>query len=76
MNTKIPAIIFLVLGILCVSFSKHITAGITRLDGKIWNEKRRNRFPGHGGTNYKPWMTALLGASWIACAIFFWFTSK
>lgn len=78
MDTKIPAIIFLVLGIIFIVFSKLILVGIQWLDKKIWNETRRKQFPGHGGksSGYKPWMVAVLGVSWIACAIFFWFTSK
>jgi hypothetical protein len=79
MNTKTPAIIFLVLGIIFIVFSKLISVGILWLDKKIWNEERRKKFPGHGGlksSECKPWMVMLLGVSWIACAIFFWFTSK
>jgi hypothetical protein len=76
MHSKIPAIIFLVLGIIFIVFNKQIIVGIRWLDKTIWNEERRRRFPGHGGNNYAPWMAMLLGTSWIACAIFFWFTSK
>ena len=76
MNAKIPAIIFLVLGVIIIAFNKLVLAGIQWLDKKIWNEKRRKQFPGHGGNEYKPWMVILLGASGVACAIFFWFTSK
>jgi hypothetical protein len=78
MDTKIPAIVFLVLGVIFIVFSKLILVGIQWVDKKIWNEERRKQFPGHGGKSagYKPWMVMVLGVSWIACAIFFWFTSK
>ena len=77
-NTKTPAIVFLILGIIFIMLSKRILRGIQWLDRTIWNEKRRKQFPGHGGrsSEYKPWMVVVLGVSWIACAIFFWFTSK
>jgi hypothetical protein len=76
MNSKIPSLIFLVLGILIIVFNKQVLVGVHWLDKTIWNEERRKRFPGHGGNNYSPWMIILLGASGIACGIFFWFTSK
>lgn len=75
MHSKAPAIIFLP-GVGLILFSRQITAGVGWLDGKIWTEKRRRRFPGHGGNSYKPWMAVMLGASWIVCAIFFWFTAR
>jgi hypothetical protein len=71
MHSKIPAIIFLVLGIIFISFSKQVIVGVRWLDKSIWTEDRRRRFPGHGGGSFEPWMSLLLGASWIACAIFF-----
>jgi hypothetical protein len=76
MHSKIPAIVFLVLGIIFIVFNKQIIVGIHWLDKTIWNEKRRKQFPGHGNNHYEPWMVVLLGASGIVCAIFFWFTSK
>jgi len=76
MDSKIPAIVFLVLGMIFIIFSRPILVGVQWLDKKIWNEERRKQFPGHGGNEYKPWMVMLLGISWIACAIFFWLTSK
>ncbi|HEY5042270.1 MAG TPA: hypothetical protein VIK53_09725 [Verrucomicrobiae bacterium] len=76
MDSKIPAIVFLVLGMIFIIFSRPILVGIQWLDKKIWNEVRRKQFPGYGGNEYKPWMVMLLGISWIACAIFFWLTSK
>jgi hypothetical protein len=78
MNTKTPAIVFLVLGIIFIAFSKQILVGIQWLDKVTWNEKRRKQFPGHGGqsSDYKPWGIMVLGASSIVCAIFFWLTSK
>jgi hypothetical protein len=78
MNTKTPAIVFLVVGITFILFRKAILAGIQRLDKTTWNKERRKQFPGHGGqsSDYKPWMVMVLGVSWIVCAIFFWFTSK
>jgi len=78
MNTKTSAIIFLVLGIIFIVFSRLILVGIQWLDQTIWNKERRKQFPGHGGksSKYKPWMVMVLGVSWIACAIFFWFMSK
>ena len=78
MNTKTPAIAFLVLGIIFVVFSEHILVAMRWLDKKIWTEKRRTQFPGHGGTstNYKPWMVIVLGISWIVSAILIWLISK
>ena len=76
MHSNFPAIVFLLLGVTFIAFNKLVIAGIHWLDRAIWNEERRRRFPGHGGNQYAPWMAVLLGASWIACAIFFWFTSK
>jgi hypothetical protein len=78
MNSKIPAIVFLVLGITSIFFGKLILVVIQRLDKTIWNEERRKQFPGHGGksSECKPWMVIVPGISWIACAVFFWFTSK
>jgi hypothetical protein len=76
MHSKILAIVFLLLGLVFTIFSKQIIAGIHWLDKAIWNEQRRKQFPRHGNNNYAPWMAVLLGASWIICAIFFWFISK
>ncbi|MGA2801365.1 MAG: hypothetical protein ABSE97_03195 [Verrucomicrobiota bacterium] len=78
MNAKTPAIVFLVLGIIFIVFSKLILVGFKWLEKKIWNEERRKQFPAYGSKSrdYKPWMVVVLGVSWIACAIFFWFTSR
>jgi hypothetical protein len=78
MRSNIPAIIFLVLGIIFIVFSKLILLRIQWLDKTIWDEERRKQFPEYGGksSEYKPWMVMVLGVSWIACAIFFWFTLK
>jgi hypothetical protein len=78
MNTKSPAIVFLVLGLAFIVFNRLILVGIQWLDKKTWNEEKRRRFPGHGGksSEYKLWMFVFLGISWIACAVFFWFTSE
>jgi hypothetical protein len=76
MHSKIPAIVFLVLGVGFVAFSRQVIAGVHWLDKRIWTEERRRQFPGHGGRSYEPWMAVLLGASWIICAIFFWFISR
>ena len=76
MNTKTPAIVFLVLGIIFIVFSKPILVGFKWVEKKIWNEEKRKQFPAYESRDYKPWMFMVLGVSWIACAIFFWFTSK
>jgi len=77
MHSKIPAIVFLALGLSFIVFSKLAAAGICWLDKTIWNEERRKRFPGHGGiVKPTPGGIRVIGASWIACGIFFWFTSK
>lgn len=73
MNTKLPAIIFFALGIIFIVFNKLILAGFQWMNNKIWNEKRRKQFPGFGGKEYRPLAVIVLGLSWIACAIFFWF---
>jgi len=49
MNTKIPSILVLVLGIIFIVFNKQVVVGIRWLDKTIWNEKRRKQFPGRGG---------------------------
>jgi len=75
-HSKLPAIIFLALGFAFIACNKLVIAGIHWLDKSIWNQERRRRFPGLGGDRYEPWMSVVLGAFWIACGIFFWFTSK
>jgi hypothetical protein len=76
MHSIIPAIFFLALGFGFIVFSRQVIAGVHWLDKKILTEERRRQFPGHGGITYEPWMAVLLGASWIGCAIFFWFISR
>jgi hypothetical protein len=75
MHSKIAAIVFLLLGVAFILFNRLVIAGINRLDKSVWNEERRRQFPGHGGNRYEPWMAVVLGAGWIACAVFFWLTS-
>ena len=76
MHSKIPAIIFLVLGASFIVFSKPVADGVRWLDKTIWNEERRKRYPGHGGNvNPTPKGAMIIGASWIVCGIIFWFTS-
>jgi len=76
MHSKIPAIIFLVLGIGFIAFSRQVIVGVHWPDRKIWTEEKRRQFPGHGGSGYQPWMAVILGVSWIVCAVFFWFISR
>jgi hypothetical protein len=76
MHSKILAIVFLTLGIVLIAFNRQVIVGVRWLDKTIWNEERRRQFPGHGGRSYEPWMSVLFGASWLACAIFFWFASQ
>ncbi len=78
MDSKTPAIVFLILGILTIVFRGKAVLLVQWLDKKTWTEERRKQFPGHGGQSKdcKPWHFIILGASWIGCAIIFWFTSK
>jgi hypothetical protein len=78
MNTELPAVLFLILGIIFIVFNGPILKWIRWLDRRTWSNKKRKLFPGFGGESggYKPWMVVSLGLAWVGCAIVFWITSK
>ena len=74
MNLRVPALVFFILGIVFVLFSRQVTAAFHCLDKNYWDEAARNRFPHLAPVGDPPRSAALvLDISWIVCAIIFWF---
>jgi hypothetical protein len=68
MNMTVPAIVFLGLGLVFVVFSRQVTSVFRWLDRQF----RDSELVGDPPRS----VAILLGMSWIACAVVFWFLSR
>lgn len=74
MDSRVPAIVFLILGIVFVLFSRQVTAVFRWLNEKCRDGEARNRYPHFALVGDPPRSAAfVLGISWIVCAVIPWF---
>jgi hypothetical protein len=78
MNFRVPAIVFLVIGLVVVCFSRRVTALLRWLDKVVWDKEARRRFPHIAPPIGDPPRSAalFLGVCSIACAIALWYLSQ
>jgi hypothetical protein len=78
MGLRLPAITFLVLGIVFLVFSRRVAAAFAWLDKAVRDDEARKRFPHLAplSGSPRPAGVLLMGAGWIACAIILWFISQ
>ena len=77
MSYKVPAIVFLLIGLVFVCFSRQVTALFRWFNKSSWDEKARRRFPQIAPIGDPPRSVVLfLGVCSIGCAIVLWFLSQ
>jgi hypothetical protein len=77
MNYRVPAILFLVIGLAFVCFNRRVTTLFRWFDKIVWDREARKRFPNIAPIGDPPRSIALfLGVSFMGCAIVLWFLSQ